>query len=63
MTYFLCQLRNWEKKFLLLFVGNDIGLSDTADDDSLDYEFIINSLIKKAIYKMIFFFFDNFHGN
>lgn len=31
----------------LLNVGNDIGLSDGADGDSLFFDFIVNSLVNK----------------
>lgn len=31
----------------LLNVGNDIGLSDAADGESLFFDFIINSLVNK----------------
>ena len=34
--------------FVFLNVGNDIGLSDAADGDSLFFDFIINSLVKPS---------------
>lgn len=46
----ICNLVNYLFVFLLI-VGNDIGLSDAADDYSLFFDFIINTLVNEQAAK------------